>query len=531
MSQAFGFSCKGGLNTNLNQFELLRMPGAATELQNFEVDSDGGYRRVNGYTAFGDTRPNSTNRVLGIAVYGDGIIVCSGTNIYFTLDGDTYLQINRSSVSGSGDNYSTFTGRSTLTRTAQGQCSISIFEGSSTYGEVFICDGANKPFFFKMTGSGALTNRTYFAAEVAVDTDKTPTVGVIHDKHFVVGGASASPNTIYYSGTLDPDDFTSTGSGSIQLEDQIVGLKSFRTDLFIFCTNSIFKLSNINNSSTIVVTPVAKNVGCLSHYSIQEIGGDLVFLAPDGIRSVAGTARIGDVELGSVSRQIQSVISDIATSISGFNISSCVLRSKAQYRLFYSSSTASVATSKGIIGTLTQEGFQWSETVGIQAPSLTSGFNNDGVEKIFHGDNNGYIYTHDSGNSFIDDGTALNIEAKYQSPNFDFGDAGTRKTLKYAKISITPEGSVEPSFRVRYDYEDNNVPQPAETSITNILLPSLFGTGTFGTSQFGGSTDPMVRKTITGSGHAANFRIRSNDQKSSYAINGIYIDYVPSGRR
>ena len=48
MSQAFGFSCKGGLNTNLNQFELLTTPGAATELKNFEVDSDGGYRRVSG---------------------------------------------------------------------------------------------------------------------------------------------------------------------------------------------------------------------------------------------------------------------------------------------------------------------------------------------------------------------------------------------------------------------------------------------------------------------------------------------------
>ena len=54
MSQAFGFSCKGGLNTNLNQFELLSTPGAATELRNFEVDSDGGYRRVNGYVSFGD---------------------------------------------------------------------------------------------------------------------------------------------------------------------------------------------------------------------------------------------------------------------------------------------------------------------------------------------------------------------------------------------------------------------------------------------------------------------------------------------
>ena len=529
-AQAFGFSCKGGLNTNLNQFELLTTPGAATVLQNFEVDSDGGYRRINGYALFGDTRPNSSNKLLGLAVYGDGLIACSGTNIYFTLDGDTWLQINRDSVSGSGDNYSTFTGRSALTRTSQGRCSISVYEGDTTYGEVFICDGANKPFYFKMTGTGVLSNRTYFAKEVTVSSTTAPGVGVIHDKHLVVAGASTAPNTVYYSGTLDPDDFTSTGSGSIQLEDQVVGLKSFRSDLFIFCVNSIFKLSNINNSSTIVITPVAKNVGCLSHYSIQEIGGDLVFLAPDGIRSVAGTARIGDVELGSVSRQIQSVINDIAAD-STFNIGSCIIRSKSQYRLFYSANGDSTATSKGIIGTLTQNGFEWSETVGIQCPAITSGFNSDGVEKLYHGDNLGYIYTHDSGDKFYTDGTALDIEAKYQTPNYDFGDVGTRKTLQYVKISITPEGEVEPSLRLRYDYEDTNIPQPAQLTLDNILLPSLFGTGIFGTSQFGGSTDPMVRQAVTGSGSAANLRIYSKDQKAAYSINGMYINYVPSGRR
>ena len=197
-AQAFGFSCKGGLNTNLNQFELLTTPGAATVLQNFEVDSDGGYRRISGYAPFGDTRPNSSNKLLGLAVYGDGLIACSGTNIYFTLDGDTWLQINRDSVSGSGDNYSTFTGRSALTRTSQGRCSLSVYEGDTTYGEVFICDGANKPFYFKMTGTGALSNRTYFAKEVTVSSTIAPSVGVIHDKHFVVSGASAAPNTVYY---------------------------------------------------------------------------------------------------------------------------------------------------------------------------------------------------------------------------------------------------------------------------------------------------------------------------------------------
>ena len=46
MSQAYGFAAKGGLNTNLNSLELLGNPGFAVRLSNFEVDPDGGYRRI-----------------------------------------------------------------------------------------------------------------------------------------------------------------------------------------------------------------------------------------------------------------------------------------------------------------------------------------------------------------------------------------------------------------------------------------------------------------------------------------------------
>ena len=101
MSQAFGFSCKGGLNTNLNSIEILGNPGFAKILENFEVDPDGGYRRINGFTAYGgasSTRPNGSNAVLGIQPYADGVIVCSGTDMFFSNDGASWLQINRSSV-------------------------------------------------------------------------------------------------------------------------------------------------------------------------------------------------------------------------------------------------------------------------------------------------------------------------------------------------------------------------------------------------------------------------------------------------
>ena len=536
-TQPYGISCKGGLNTNLNQFEMLAQPGLATKLRNFEVDPDGGYRRINGFSQFGDgTRPNTTNDIFGLEVYADGVIACSGTNVYFSQDGDSWLQLNKASVAAGGDNYTAFTGRSAAARTSQDLASFAIYEGDSDYGEIIITDEGSgvKPMYFKMTGTGsALSSRTYFCKEITVSGSVYPKFCVMHDKHLVVGGAATAPNTIYYSGTSDIDDFTSTGSGSILLDDKVVGLKSFRNDLIIFCSNSIYKLQNINNSSTIAVTPITKNVGCLDGRSIQEIAGDLIFLSPDGIRTVAGTARIGDVELGSVSRQIQSIIGDIAATINTYRIDSAILRKKSQYRLFYSTAGGSSITSRGIIGTLTPNGFEWSETLGIQAHAIASSFDKDRVEKTYHGDKDGYIYVHDDGDYFTPAGTATNIVAEYTTPNFDFGDLGTRKTLQYARISLSPEGLVQPSLRIKLDYEDRNILQPPVYELDSVSLPAIFGnsSSTFNTVVFGSQNDPMVRQPIQGSGYTSNFKIFSDDQNSPYSINGMYIDYAPSGRR
>ena len=532
MSQPFGVSCRGGLNTNLNQLEMLRQPGLATRLRNFEVDPDGGYRRINGFTQYGDTRPNSDNDILGIFVYGDGVVVCSGTDIHFSIDGSTWIQINKSSVANGGDNYTTFTGRSALTRTGQGQCSFALFEGATfDYGELIIADGANKLYSFRMEGTGALTTRTFFAFEITVDGTNGVKYIANHDHHLIAAGVENNLNTVYYSVYNDPDNFTGTGAGSVVISDQIQGIRGFRTDLIVFAKNSIHKLININDPANIRIDPITENVGCLSGYSIQEIGGDLLFLSPDGIRTIAGTARIGDVELSSVSRQIQSIIGDIADSINTFTIDSCVLRSKSQYRLFYTDKALGSNVSKGILGTFTANGFEWAETLGIQAMGLTTGFDNNGVEKAFHGDKDGYIYNHDTGNAFNPAGVSTNIEAIYQTPNLDFGDIGTRKTIKYTRISLSPQGEIQPKLRVRFDYEDTDIPQPSEYTLDTVPLPAIFGTAIFNTAIFGASNDPMVRQPVEGSGNTVSFRIASTDTKAPYAINGLYIDYMPSGRR
>ena len=269
--------------------------------------------------------------------------------------------------------------------------------------------------------------------------------------------------------------------------------------------------------------------------SIQEIGGDLIFLSPDGLRTVAGTVRIGDVELGTVSRPIQSIIKAIAADVDDLNLTSAVLRSKSQYRLFYNIPTGSSATAdasaKGIIATLTNEGFQYSETLGIKATAITSDFNSDGIEKTFHGDSNGYIYNHDTGSSFNPAGVVTNINAAYQTPSLDFGDVGTKKTMRYVRLSVSPEGEAQPIMRVRFDYEDPEIAQPLDYTFDAIPLPSIFGTGIFGTNVFGAPSDPLVRQAIQGSGNTISFIIKSNDQKAPYTVNGMYVNYAPSGRR
>ena len=542
-SQPYALACEGGLDKSSSSFELLRRPGTATRLRNFEVDVAGGYRRVNGFSVFGGSsvaRPNADNQVLGLHVYADGVIACSGTNIYFSQDGESWLQINRASVDSGGDNYSTFTGRSAAARTSQSTVHFTTYEGDTAYGEVIITDEGSgiSPFYFKMTGTGsALSSRSYYAKTITVgDGSVYPKFCTIHDKHLVVGGAATAPNTIYYSGTSDIDSFSSSGSGSIVLDDQVVGLRSFRDDLIIFCRNSIYKLENINVSASIAVVPITQNIGCLDGKSIQEIGGDLVFLAPDGIRTLAGTVRIGDVELGTVSRSIQPIIKDIADNVGTYNISSIVIRDKSQYRLYYGSSTTGAA-SEGIIGTLktNEQGFtqfQWSETFGIDASAAaTSGFNSSGVEKHYHGDYNGYIYNHDTGNSFNPAEVESSIVAEYQTPDLDYGDLGTLKTLRYLKVSATPEGEISSTLRIRYNYDDPDTPQPSDYSLS-VSKPSLFANATFTEGYiFGAPADPMTRQVVEGSGFSNYFRIFSNDTKDPYTINGLYIDYEPSGRQ
>ena len=79
--------------------------------------------------------------------------------------------------------------------------------------------------------------------------------------------------------------------------------------------------------------------------------------------------------------------------------------------------------------------------------------------------------------------------------------------------------------------DSNETPQPEDYLLDSVPAPSIFGSALFGTAKFGAAEQPLVRLALQGSGYSNSFRILTNDTNAPYTINGLYIDYIPSGRR
>ena len=248
----------------------------------------------------------------------------------------------------------------------------------------------------------------------------------------------------------------------LKLMTTITGLKVFREDLFIFCQNRIFKLSG-TSTSNFAITAVTRDIGCINGDTIQEFAGDLIFLGPDGLRTIAGTARIGDVELGTISSNVQSLFDDNLSSASEFD--SIVIPDKTQYRIFFTKDGTGENATQGVICVLKGQTFEFAKIRGIK-PASTDTFVSAGDVIVLHGAySGGYIYRQESGNDF--DGTA--ILGKYRGPDMTFGDAGIRKHMQRVIVNFKPESTIDADLFLRYDYEAKDSARPAAYELDSVI--------------------------------------------------------------
>ena len=83
-SQPYTVAVNGGLVKSANVIDLLKTPGVAKDLRNFEVSIEGGYRRINGYQKFGTSSAvqptGGTTNILGVVTWVLGIFTVLSFN-------------------------------------------------------------------------------------------------------------------------------------------------------------------------------------------------------------------------------------------------------------------------------------------------------------------------------------------------------------------------------------------------------------------------------------------------------------------
>jgi len=502
-------SLGGGLTLNKDVFSM--SPGEALELRNFEPDIEGGYKRLLGTEKFNSNIvpqvSASSERVVMSAIFNDVILGARGGSIH------------RGTTSGSWT--STITGLGTPIRNYEFRKFN--FDGTD---KIIICTGTSNPQILNSSFSTSVVNATGTSNYKFVEVFKN---------HIFFAGHASNVQEVSFMGPFETNNFTNgQGGGTIKVDTEIVGLKVFRDNLFIFGQDKIFKLSGTSRTD-FAITAVTRSIGCVDGRSIQEIAGDVIFLAPDGLRTIAGTERIGDVELGTVSKQVQKRIDDITTH----NITSVVIRGKSQYRLFYPKSESQAEdNAEGLMAVIKANpntdaiGFEYADIKKLKVSSCDSGFIS-GTETIIHGGYDGYIYKQESGNSFTRASATATIDGLYRSPDMTMGDPGLRKSMQRVIWNIDNDGDISSTFKLIYDFASTEVPQPTPYSLTVGGGVAIYGNSlsTYGTAVYDSSGVSLLRNAVEGGGFTVAVKLDDTSTDKPISLKGFELEFLPGGRR
>lgn len=491
------FPLEGGLILNKSNFSVL--PGSALELENFEPDVTGGYRRIDGHEKWNSNivpQTSSSDEVVLMSAFFNGeVIAARGEKVFKAGTTGSWTEID--------------TGRTGANKYTFQKVN---FSGTSLF---VYADGANHASYYDGTtvtdinGSGAPADPQYIAA--------------FKNTGFFAG-MSSNPHEVVYTAPLTVDDFASAnGAGSFVVDSPVTGMIVFRDNLYIFSANRIYRLTG-STSADFTLTPITREIGCRNGWTIKEFAGNVVFLGPDGLRTIAGTEKIGDVNLAAISRPVQELFQN-KTDVVDFD--AYVIPQKTQYRIIFNDpGVITKELTTGVICSLKEQGYEFATTKGFQV-SCSDTEEYQGDFYIIFGGFDGYVYRDQQGSTF--DGT--NIIGRYRSPDITAGDPGIRKAFQRVIISYAPEGIVNSDLFLRYDYESAEVPRPAPYPFDATKVAALYGVGVYGTATYGGQTDPLIRQPVEGSGFSVALRVIDSGESAPYSLKGFSLEFTTSARR
>lgn len=510
--QTYPIEFRGGLISNLSPLQHgVNAVGSATILQNFEPNKEGGYSKIKGYAKFSTTEVPGSGPILALKVISSGRIITARKNSsnlteYYYGTGTTWTSMGSSASTNGG-------------KARHVEYNL---DGDD---HVLFVDGTNYPAIYNTSGN----TLSFMTSSNSTDVSGAEHVAIFKNTAFFSKG-----NNIFFTAPFTVDDFSAAnGAGSVNVGQDITGLTVFRDQLIIFTTRSIIRLTG-STAADFQLSPITDRIGCINGDTIQEVGGDIIYLAPDGIRLLSATDRIGDFALDIASDKIAKDSTSFLNISSNF--SSVLIREKAQYRIFAYVESEQQGVAKGLIATkfISQgaSGIAWSTTKGIKAYVADSRYYGD-QETISFANEDGYIYILNTGNSFAGE----SIQSIYESPFMPITDPQTRKTFYKMTLYAEPTGPMALDVNFKYDFDastNTGVVQPSTITISSSGdSVYVFGASTsiFNSATFGGELDSVYNSNIIGSGKTVALRIEDNSTNPTFTLDTAILEYRQNDRQ
>lgn len=548
--QSISIACRGGLNLSATFEELLDKPGEAIQLINMEASRGGGYRRVDGYAEYGITSIPGSGTIKGIIVYRGGVLAARGVALYHSFTGTTWTKVNKLV---SGVNHTTLEAHgddAELSTSGELNLQMEVYT-EGTIDHMYIATGNSDPLYLKIDGSTEGSS-TYTFREVAEGAALTGARYLtIFEDQTILANTTADPTSFIWSSRATTDltsaevsagktvreNYDGSTSGSISVKRPITGIHAHRNNLYIFTERTISRVEGLKDGNPLVV-PITTNIGCISGDTIQEVGGDIIFLAADGLRTVSQTQKIQDVDLGVISGKVSPITDTILENLANYTFTSTVIRKKSQYRLWYKDSTLDPDEQRALVAVLNNNsggGLSWdySELVGWTALVADSGEATDATEfNVFADASKVYVFEKKEATY---DGTQ--VVWVYQSPYTHLGiDIGIRKCPQKVYVNMKPTGTVSAELELRFDYGDNlDTPQPLPYPLELEAQPALFGDPStiFGdpATLFGATGFSNQDVNTEGSGFTVSFKIRDvNEEDDPFELQSYQANFLAQGR-
>jgi hypothetical protein len=279
-------------------------------------------------------------------------------------------------------------------------------------------------------------------------TDKPSYVAAVNNYLYL--GIQAN---LFNSSLANPYGFeVTTGATQIGVGDNITGLLQLKgSAMGIFTRNSTQQLVGASSASW-QKSYVSIDTGAVP--GTAQTLGDTFVLDDRGVTSVQATLNYGNFEMATVSRPVQPVIDQLRGKV----VASCVVRQRDQYRLFCSDGSV-VVMYQDVSSQQPYKAFT-KLFYPVSPNCVCSLEDSNGVEHVFMGCADGFVYELNKGSSF--DGAAIEAYCRIwyvnnQAPRI-------RKRYRKAVLEMTVQAYSTLAVSAEFSYGDQTIGIAADTA-------------------------------------------------------------------